>query len=133
MTHPIPIDTVKDRIKRGWTRERAMNTPSGPTSPTRIHYITAKGKTQNLAQWARELGISAACLRMRIRNGWTEREAVSCPLQRHRYLTFKGKTLLVSQWAKKKGMRVAALRYRLKAGWSVDAALNVPIHRRKSE
>lgn len=42
-------------------------------------WITANGRTQTLAQWARELGCSAGNITYRIKAGMTEAEAVTTP------------------------------------------------------
>jgi hypothetical protein len=39
-----------------------------------------RGKTQPIAAWEQELGISRSALRMRLRNGWTVERALSTPV-----------------------------------------------------
>lgn len=48
------------------------------------HQITALGKTQTIAQWAREIGMNRAVLRGRLRAGWSAESAVTTPI-----LTFR--------------------------------------------
>lgn len=43
--------------------------------------ITAKGRTQTLDQWAKELGVSASGIRQRIKKGMSEAEAVTTPAE----------------------------------------------------
>lgn len=43
-------------------------------------WITANGKTQTLAQWARELGCNSANILYRIKSGMSEEEAVTKPV-----------------------------------------------------
>lgn len=51
----------------------------------RNHLISARGKTQTLAQWAREVGISANVLKSRITaSGWDSERTVSTPVRAHR-------------------------------------------------
>lgn len=51
----------------------------------RARMITAMGKTQNLAEWARETGISATVIKNRIlRQGWEIERALSTPIRPHR-------------------------------------------------
>lgn len=38
--------------------------------------LTAKGRTQTLAQWAREIGVSRALLRYRVEAGWPPEQVV---------------------------------------------------------
>lgn len=42
-------------------------------------YITANGKTQTLAQWARDLGCNSAAILYRINHGMSEQDAVTIP------------------------------------------------------
>lgn len=42
--------------------------------------LTHQGRTQTLAQWARETGMSRATLANRIRNGWPLGDALSTPV-----------------------------------------------------
>lgn len=43
------------------------------------HLISANGKTQTVAQWERETGISESVIRSRIKRGWDEQDAVTIP------------------------------------------------------
>jgi len=45
----------------------------------RNHYITYKGKTQTIAQWADEIGISKDTLYTRFKNGWTVERTFTTP------------------------------------------------------
>lgn len=77
----------------GATLDRIDN--SGPYSPENCRWatrdeqannkrnnrwITANGKTQTLAQWARELGCNSANILYRIKSGMSEEEAVTKPV-----------------------------------------------------
>lgn len=43
------------------------------------HLVTAHGRTQTIAQWARELGIGWNAIGERLKAGWSPEEAVSTP------------------------------------------------------
>lgn len=43
-------------------------------------YITLNGKTQTLAQWSRETGISYGCLSGRLNRGWSAKDALTTPV-----------------------------------------------------
>ena len=43
--------------------------------------ITIKGKTKTLAQWSRESSIGVTTIHARIKNGWSEEDAVFYPLR----------------------------------------------------
>jgi len=45
-------------------------------------FITAGGVTKCLMEWAEDLGGSHATIIMRIKNGWTEEEAVTTPIRK---------------------------------------------------
>jgi hypothetical protein len=108
-------------MRRGWSREEAMSVP------TRRHFITAAGRTQTQAQWARELGIAEASIVARLARGWTNEAAVTRPAQQApRYLTIGAVTMTMSQWARRSGIKLATLHRRLQAGWSVEDAVAVP-------
>ena len=47
------------------------------TQRTSSRMITFRGKKQNLASWAKEVGISQAALRSRLESGWTVRKALT--------------------------------------------------------
>jgi hypothetical protein len=42
-------------------------------------YLTYKGKTKTIAEWARYLGVVEISLRSRIRSGWTTKRAIETP------------------------------------------------------
>ena len=77
----------------GGTLERIDN--NGPYSPENCRWatrdeqaknkrnnrwITANGKTQHLAQWAKELGCNSAAILYRLRKGMSEQDAVTLPV-----------------------------------------------------
>lgn len=60
----------KENCKWGTPREQTLN-----RSLTR--WMTHKGRTQCLTDWARELGVSAAALSWRLRQGWSDRKTLT--------------------------------------------------------
>lgn len=48
------------------------------------HYITYKGETKSISQWAVTLGLHPTTLTHRLKNGWTEEETVSIPKGKQR-------------------------------------------------
>lgn len=48
---------------------------------TSNHLLTFNGKTMNIAEWAREVGIKDKLLRRRIRDGWTTDRALTQPVK----------------------------------------------------
>lgn len=49
----------------------------------RNHFITFKGKTFHIAEWARRVRMKKSALRHRINAGWTVEKALSIPTNRH--------------------------------------------------
>ena len=43
-------------------------------------HISYRGKTQTLAAWSREMGMSSMCLIQRLKRGWTVERALSTPI-----------------------------------------------------
>lgn len=56
------------------------------------HLIEYQGKKQNLTQWAKEYGIKAPTLRMRLKHGWSIEKSLTTPLMQNKY-SFKDKAL----------------------------------------
>lgn len=67
--------TINNRIKRGWSIERALTTPA--FEGRRIEH---DGRTQNVSAWSRETGIAIATLLKRLDAGWTTERALTTPL-----------------------------------------------------
>jgi hypothetical protein len=42
--------------------------------------VTAHGKTMCIYQWAKETGIDKSTIRMRLKFGWTDEDAVTAPI-----------------------------------------------------
>lgn len=58
--------------------EYLKNTPWNLNRPKygKQRFVTINGKTQNLSQWAKEIGMKKDTVYRRIKNGMTEREAL---------------------------------------------------------
>jgi hypothetical protein len=102
---------------------------------TNAQMITHNSKTQTIAQWARETGLSTGLLYSRLYRGWppemildpfisNERTHVKLS-RRARLVTHNGKTQTISAWAKERGMAYSCLLYRLDNGWDVARALEL--------
>ena len=64
--------TLCERLKNGWSWEKALNTPVKKC--TRTNY---KGKC--MAEWARIIGITPESWRLRLKKGWTWEKAINTP------------------------------------------------------
>lgn len=93
--------------------------------------LTYDGRTQTMAAWAREMGISANTLLRRLQRGWgVERALTEKPVTRGRRLnvkrqiTHEGRTLCLAEWAREAGLKPSTLGHRLNSGWSMQDALS---------
>jgi hypothetical protein len=92
--------------------------------------LTFDGKTQCVAAWAAELGITSKFIDNRLRLSWTVDRILSTPIILGRMLTFNGKTQSVAAWARTLGISRLMLNTRLQLGWTVEKALTHPVQRR---
>ena len=77
------------RLSRNWDVERVLTTPVIPRGPKSTkkessnrrtrRLLTFRGKAQNLAAWARELGMVRLTIHDRLKRGWTVEEALGTP------------------------------------------------------
>jgi hypothetical protein len=56
---------ISERLKNGWSLERALTQPKRPQ-----HLVTYAGRTQNLNRWGKEVGITPQVISSRLRSGW---------------------------------------------------------------
>lgn len=64
------------RVKDGWDLESALFTPTKDWNYTRDRIVEYNGKSQKVADWARELGFSPTLIYDRVRKGWPIGEAL---------------------------------------------------------
>lgn len=84
---PAPEGTLLDRIDndKGYVKGnlRWATAHTSNKNKSNAHIITAFGKTMNLVEWAKETGIPANTLSVRIRHyGWSPEEALSKPVRK---------------------------------------------------
>ena len=48
------------------------------------YFITYKGKTKNMSQWAKAVGISQGALKLRLDYGWSLEDALTTPSRVYR-------------------------------------------------
>lgn len=70
-------DTVKMRIYRGWSVEKAIETPIRDTSVK----LTYNNQTHTLEEWADITGISVRALDTRMRRDWSTERILTTPAQ----------------------------------------------------
>lgn len=89
------------------------------------HLITYKGKTQNLNQWCKELGLNYKNTEERInRFHWSVDKAFEMKTNfRLRNVTYKDKTQTLKQWCSELGLDYKKTHYRIKyLHWTIERA-----------
>lgn len=99
----------------------------------RNRVIEFRGRTQTLAQWAKEFGIGWMTLRARLDSyGWSIEDALTTSVgcrgikKDTQFLEFKGRRQTVAAWAREVGLTSKSLRNRLAKGWALERALTEP-------
>jgi hypothetical protein len=89
-------------------------------------WLTYKGRTLILSDWAREIGMPKLTLNKRIKSGYSVQEAFEMGRNegKCKMISFKGERLSMSNWAKRLGLTVCCLSGRLNNGWPLYVALN---------
>lgn len=92
------------------------------------HLITYCGETKNIAQWAKETGVSARTIWDRLQYGWELDKVLSAENYSTRTpLSFNGETMCIMDWSRKTKIAESTIRRRLKLGWSIEKALTTPV------
>lgn len=110
--------------------------------------INAFGKTQCLAVWAREVGLSVTTIRLKLLKGLTPEQALTKlsteeHLQNHKknmrnketnvFLTAFGKTQCMAAWEEETGIDDSIISRRLQNGFTPEIALTAPVGTLKKE
>lgn len=119
------------RIARGWSAQRALETPVSPTRGRPRRQLRALGRTQSLDAWAEETGLNKYTIRERIALGWTPDDAVTKapaagPPDRGKYVEAFGMSHNHAQWAELTGIDRRTISKRLQLGWPPEHALGTP-------
>lgn len=94
----IPEASLRQRIHKGWSVEKALTTPAQPRQHRRAcdtdtkpqnktlgrkptMTLTHDGQTLPYSEWVSRTGIPEATLRQRIHKGWTTKRALTTPAQ----------------------------------------------------
>lgn len=86
--------------------------------------LTFDGRTQTMAEWARELGMGVTTLHERLDMGWSIERALTTSVRGRRFITYQGKTQSVADWARELGLKGATLYNRLNRDkWPIERAL----------
>lgn len=78
----VKASVVRSRLNRGWDADLAVSVARadrGVYGPKKVKTIVVDGVSKTLLQWAHTVGISVTSLRLRLRSGWSDRQAVTTP------------------------------------------------------
>lgn len=91
------------------------------------HMITIDGHTACLGEWLHIKGINRQTFHGRVALGWSEKEALTLPLQPHNTykqpITIDGHTAHLSEWLQIKKLAFSTFYRRINRGMSVEEAL----------
>lgn len=90
----------------------------------RLNLITWDGRTQHMAQWARELGIHERALAARLANGWPLDRALTKTVRHRQRHIIDGRT--IADWARDLGCEPQVIFKRLSYGWDPHRAVTQP-------
>ena len=69
----IPAQTIRARLKQGWSVNKAL---SEPNKPTPIKFFTYRGETKRICDFAKQYNLDRRELAQRIRRGWSIERAL---------------------------------------------------------
>ena len=109
------------------TNKHTIDRINNDRNRSNTKYITYQGRTQVLADWAKEVSLSACIINMRLRHGWSIEKTFNTPARAtFHYLTFNNKTLTVSDWAKQTKLAYNTILNRLLRNWPIEKTLTTP-------
>lgn len=76
----ISESTIRWRLNKGYSTEKALTTKVRKTARQGKKYLTHKGNTKTVSEWARYLGIDSKILYTRLKRGWTIEKTLETPV-----------------------------------------------------
>ena len=76
----ISESTIRWRLNKGYSTEKALTTKIRKTVSQGKKYLTHKGNTKTVSEWARYLGIDSKILYTRLKRGWTIEKTLETPV-----------------------------------------------------
>jgi hypothetical protein len=87
--------------------------------------LSHNGRTQTMAQWAEEIGITIYALSERLKRG--KMTLVEALTFQPPHIEYDGKKLSATDWAKVVGIKANTIAKRIKDGWTPEEALTTPV------
>ena len=99
------------------------------------HLVTYQGKTQSLADWARELNLEYNIIQDRIvNNNWGPERAFTEPVPEKKIVTYNGETKTLGEFIRDFGLWKSTVYYRYEKGLPLDVCFRKePISKREME
>ena len=136
----IDYDVLRLRLAKGWTVERAFETPVDETERdpaaesrtarsaanrqrTKGRILEYNGERRTVSEWAKKLGIPRVTIDERLRKGYTVGQSIGLePIKfdyswRCRKLTYKGETLTTREWADRLHLSLCQFCVRIRKGF----------------
>lgn len=136
---PYPQASI-DRIdvNKGYCKEncRWADPITQAQNRTTAHYLTYKGKTLSMRQWAEETGLPLKRIKSRILNyHWSVEKTLETPdgiKANSRMITYHGKTMKMADWARELNLDYKTFKSRIRYGWTMDRIATTPVIRRST-
>ena len=131
--YDIPYSILQDRINDlNWDTEDALTIPISSTY--RNHkMLSFNGKSQNISQWSKELGLSRRTISDRLKMGLPIEDVLSKNrVKTGKFITYKGETHNIKEWSEITGIFEGVLAYRIRQGWDLEDVFNMPVDSSKS-
>jgi hypothetical protein len=132
LDYGIPAHLIRNRLRKGWSVERAITEPmrttpgerlkenEAPEQPKPCALYTYNGRTLTPREWAEETGLKIEVIYNRAKRGMP----LDAPCREFmRVYHYNGRSLPIHQWAKELGINKSTLNSRLRSGCSFEKAV----------
>ena len=136
----IDHDVLRLRLAKGWTVQRAFETPVDESERAtaseafearraenrervKAKVLEYKGEHRTVAEWSKKLGVPRITIDKRLRKGYSVGQCLGLePIEfdnswRCRKLTYKGETLTTREWADRLGVSLCQFCVRIRKGF----------------
>lgn len=137
-THGKDIGTVRSRLQRGMSAEKALETPVRESrTRSNVPLYTINGATRTLPEWSRHVGVGRRTVQSRIDRGYSVEQALGFAPKptfthpKNLTVTIDGKMKPLKRWAEIYGVNYNKIYRRVKRGWTAEQALGLTPRKRR--